>query len=224
METFRFLTDNQLLHEQHFSSKTKTFADYGLHTDEVTLKRPPTPPANPQNPYEQPKVPDMIRVTSKHPEMRFVDTTFGYVNLFPFLLQIIDAQHPTLGVILTNLKDRELLWTDFGLRSLAKSSPLYLKRNTEHDPPYWRGQIWININYLALKSLHYYSRVNGPYADQAKEIYQDLRKNVVTNIIKQYRVSGYLWEQYNDQTGKGSGCYPFTGWTALFVAIMAEKY
>lgn len=223
-ETFRYLTDNQLLHEQHFSTKTKTFADFGLHTDAVTLKRPPTPPPNPQNPYEQPKVPDMIRVTSKQPEMRFVDTTFGYVNLFPFLLQIIDAHHPSLGALLNKLKNPELLWTEFGLRSLAKSSPLYLKRNTEHDPPYWRGQIWININYLAVRSLHFYSRIDGPYADQAKEIYQELRKNVVSNIIKQYKTTGYIWEQYNDQTGKGSGCYPFTGWSALFVAMMSEKY
>lgn len=223
-ETYYYLTDNRLLHEQHYSTKSKTFADYGFHTDSVSLKRPPPTPSSSQNPYEQPTVPDMIRVASNHPEMRFVDTTFGYVNLFPFLLQIIDAQHPSLGITLKKLKDRELLWTDYGLRSLAKSSPLYMKRNTEHDPPYWRGQIWININYLALRSLHHYMRADGPYADQAKEIYQELRKNVVSNVIKQYKVTGYLWEQYNDQTGKGSGCYPFTGWSALFVTIMAEKY
>lgn len=223
-ETFYFLTDNQLLFEQHFSSRSKTFADYGLHTDFVSLKRPPPPPSGTQNPYEQPAVPDMIRVTSKHPEMRFVDTTFGYVNLFPFLLQIVDAQHPSLGIMLKKIRDPELLWTDYGLRSLAKTSPLYMKRNTEHDPPYWRGQIWININYLALRSLHHYMKVEGPFAEQAKEIYQELRQNVVTNVIKQYKQTGYIWEQYNDQTGKGSGCYPFTGWSALFVTIMAEKY
>lgn len=224
-ETYHFLTDNVLLHQQHYSPKTKTFADYGLHTDSVALKRPPPPPIkNPQNPYEQPKIPDMVRVTSAHPEMRFVDTTFGYVNLFPFLLQIIDASNPSLGVILDKIKEPALLWTDYGLRSLAKNSPLYMKRNTEHDPPYWRGQIWININYLALKSLFHYMHVDGPFAEQAKKIYEDLRNNVVNNVIKQYKTTGYVWEQYNDETGKGSGCYPFTGWSALIVAIMSEKY
>ncbi|KOB68606.1 putative glucosidase i, partial [Operophtera brumata] len=54
-------------------------------------------------------------------------------------------------------------------RSLSKSSPFYMRRNTEHDPPYWRGQ-------------------------------------------------------YSDKDGKGSGCRPFTGWTALLVLIMAEDY
>lgn len=88
----------------------------------------------------------------------------------------------------------------------------------------WRGQIWININYLALRSLHHYMQIDGPFADQAKDIYRELRNNVVSNVIKQYRETGYIWEQYNDETGKGSGCYPFTGWSALFVTIMAEKY
>lgn len=64
----------------------------------------------------------------------------------------------------------------------------------------------------------------GRYSEQAKEIYSELRKNVVSNIIKQYKQTGYIWEQYNDETGKGSGCYPFTGWSALYVLIMAEKY
>lgn len=224
-ETFKFLSDNQLLFDQHLSTRTNTFADFGLHTDSVSLKRPPPPPLkSPSNPYEQPQVPDMIRVAFGHPELKLVDSTFGYVNLFPVLLQILDSKHPSMGVLLKKIRDPELLWTNFGLRSLSKSSPLYMKRNTEHDPPYWRGQIWINMNYLALKSLRYYSQIAGPHAALAKEIYLELRKNVVTNIIGQYEKTGFIWEQYNDETGKGSGCYPFTGWSALFVMIMSEKY
>jgi mannosyl-oligosaccharide glucosidase len=224
-ETFYYLSDNQLLQEQHYSVKAKNYADFGLHTDSVSLKRPPSPPQNPNNPYDRPQQADMIRVVFGNPETRFVDTTFGYVNLFPFLLQIIEPENKILGTILTKLRDPELLWTNYGLRSLAKSSPLYMKRNTEHDPPYWRGQIWININYLVLKSLHHYMHQSGsPYAEQAKDVYKELRNNIVTNIIRQYKLTGYVWEQYNDQSGKGSGCYPFTGWSALFVMIMSEKY
>lgn len=60
---------------------------------------------------------------------------------------------------------------------------MYMKRNTEHDPPYWRGQIWINMNYLAVAALHHYSKVensgeNGPLA---ASIYKRLRKNVIGN-------------------------------------------
>lgn len=101
---------------------------------------------------------------------------------------------------------------------------MYEKRNTEHDPPYWRSAIWININYLALKSLKHYSTVEGPSKQKANQIYNDLRKVVVDNILKNYENTGYIWEQYNDNTGRGQGSHPFTGWSALVVSIMAEIY
>ena len=36
--------------------------------------------------------------------------------------------------------------------------------------------------------------------------------------------TGYVWEQYNDRTGEGQGCKPFTGWSALTVLMMGETY
>ena len=47
--------------------------------------------------------------------------------------------------------------------------------NTEHDPPYWRGAIWLNMNYLAVRALHYYSTAKGPYHSEASQLYQELR-------------------------------------------------
>ncbi|XP_037937981.1 alpha-glucosidase 2 [Teleopsis dalmanni] len=221
-ETASFLTDNKLLNEQHLSPFTESYADWGLHTDSVVLKRPQVTQKNQQK-YQQQQL-EMVRVTLKQPDYKFVDTTNGYVNLFPFLLEILEHDSPYLGKILLDIHNPAKLWTQFGLRSLSKLSPLYNKRNTEHDPPYWRGPIWININYLVLKALRHYGKIEGPYAAQARDIYNELRENVVGNIFKEYQRSGYIWEQYDDTTGHGKGCNPFTGWSALVVLIMAEHY
>ena len=87
-----------------------------------------------------------------------------------------------------------------------------------------KGAVWININYLTLKSLKFYSTTEGPYKEKAKRIYTELRQAIINNILKNYEENGYIWEQYNDKTGKGQGTHPFTGWSSLVVAIMAEIY
>ena len=56
-------------------------------------------------------------------------------------------------------------------------------------------------------------------------LYTMLREAVVGRcMMKQYYRTGYVWEQYNDVTGDGQGCKPFTGWSALTVLIMGETY
>ena len=99
-----------------------------------------------------------------------------------------------------------------------------MARNTEHDPPYWRGPIWININFLAVRALSHYANTEGPYRKQAQSVYDKLRAAVIGNVIKEYERTGYIWEQYNDKTGEGQGCRPFTGWSALTVLMMGETY
>jgi len=90
----------------------------------------------------------------------------------------------------------------------------------------FRGPIWIPINYLALASLHHYSKpsVGGSYALRVARLYKSLRQNVVNTVVGQYLSTGYFWEQYDDRTGEGIRGHPFTGWTALVVSIMSEKY
>ncbi|XP_066581367.1 uncharacterized protein GCS1 isoform X2 [Prorops nasuta] len=218
-ETFDYLSDNQLLNQLHWSPSTQAYADYGLHTNKVKLERPSIPSHTP--PQVQP---EKVRVVLEDPILKYVDTSFGYVSLFPFILQIIEPTSSQLDKILDDLKNPNLLWTKFGLRSLAKTSPLYMKYNTEHDAPYWRGAIWMNLNYLTVRATHYYSKVDGPYQPKAKKIYNELRQNLIQNVIKQYNISGYIWENYGDNQGDGKGSHPFTGWTSLVVLLMAEIY
>ncbi|XP_072941314.1 mannosyl-oligosaccharide glucosidase isoform X2 [Epargyreus clarus] len=210
------LGDEALLNELHWSPHTQTYADYGLHTDGVRLVRQQSKHAN-----EMGKV---VRSVTVPPQPRLVTSAYGYVSLFPMLLKVLRPDSDNLGKILQDLDKPDLLWSPYGLRSLSKSAPLYMKRNTEHDPPYWRGQVWININYLALSALKHYATEAGPHAARAGELHKKLRDNVVGNIISEYKRTGYLWEQYSGENGRGSGSRPFTGWTALVVLMMADEY
>ena len=198
------------LDELHWAPELGVFADFGNHTKAVQLK--PRPPQG------------LMRVVGRpHPHLQYVDA-LGYVSLFPFLLRLLDPNSPRLGPMLDVLADRRQLWSPFGLRSLAASSPFYSQRNSEHDPPYWRGAVWLNVNYLALGALHYYGHLEGPHQARAARLHGELRANLVGNVRRQYQATGFLWEQYSDQDGRGMGCRPFQGWTSLVLLAMAEDY
>ncbi len=216
--TFNYLSDNKLLDKLHWSPKLNAYCDYGNHTKFVDLQ---------QRHIRRESGSQMhtIRVVKSRqgPSLKFV-SAYGYVSLFPFLLKLLHPSSPKLKQILEDLRKPELLWTNYGLRSLAKNDPMYMKRNTEHDPPYWRGPIWINMNFLAISALHHYANIEGPQQQLSSEIYGQLRQNLIDNIFNNYMSTGYIWEQYNDSTGRGQGCYPFTGWSALVTLIMGESY
>ncbi|KAJ3546770.1 hypothetical protein NMY22_g1929 [Coprinellus aureogranulatus] len=144
----------------------------------------------------------------------------GYLSLFPFLHSLLPSDSPHLGAILDLMRDPEHLWSPYGLRSLSASHPEFGKGEN-----YWKGPIWIQMNYLALSALHKkYAVEPGPYQEKAKEIYKELRRNVVDNVVKEYERTGYVWEQYDPLTGEGKRSHPFTGWTSLTALILAEKY
>ncbi|KAF2534529.1 hypothetical protein F2Q70_00030679 [Brassica cretica] len=120
------------------------------------------------------------------------------------------------------ISNKSIVWSDYGLLSLGKTSSLYMKYNTEHEAPYWRGAIWMNMNYMILSSLHHYSIVDGPYMDKARTIYEELRSNLIRNVVRNYDQTGYIWEHYDQTKGTGEGGRVFTGWSALILLIMSE--
>ncbi|KAF0692936.1 Aste57867_16047 [Aphanomyces stellatus] len=148
----------------------------------------------------------------------------GYVSFFPLFLQLLQPDSPILRPLLANLV-RHLL-SPHGLLSLSPSDLYFERPNAPGDAPYWRGPIWININYLAIKSFHHYAAHATDAATRAHfaAAYDQLRHGVVASITHEYATTGYLYEQYNQRTGQGQRCHPFTGWTALIVNILAEKY
>ena len=159
----------------------------------------------------------------------------GYISIFPFLTGLLPPESPRLKAILDLISDPEELWSDYGLRSLSKSDEFY-----GTDENYWRSPIWINMNYLAVKSLYVshniYLQIRqiypinivqdiaiqpGPHKSQAASTYTSLRKNLVENVFNQWEGTGFAWEQYNPETGAGQRTQHFTGWTSLVVKIMA---
>ncbi|KAM6132367.1 mannosyl-oligosaccharide glucosidase [Pterocles gutturalis] len=215
----RALSDNALLDRLHWAPRLGAFADYGNHSAAVALRWQTVPVA----PGRPPPPPRLVREVREAPQPGFVGA-LGYVSLFPLLLQLLRPDSPRLPAVLATMRSERQLWSPFGLRSLAADSPLYMQRNTQHDPPYWRGPVWVNINYLALRALHGYARAEGPQRARAAELYQELRHNLLSNVYQQHAESGFLWEQYSDRTGRGQGCRPFAGWSALVVLVMAEDY
>lgn len=145
----------------------------------------------------------------------------GYISLFPFLTKMMDPNEiDKIGKLVNVISDPHELWSDFGIRSVSKSDPNY--RTGEN---YWKSPIWININYLVLDSLKHYKQVCGsnmPKLLQEKigTTYHDLRRNVVENVFKQWKTTGFVWEQYDDETGDAKGAKNFLGWTSTVILMM----
>ena len=92
------------------------------------------------------------------------------------LLGLLLPDSPHLGAILDMMRDPEHLWSPYGLRSLSLSHPEFGKGEN-----YWKGPIWIQMNYLALQSLYKVS--NEPYidaeVDRELDIYRRMRRKKV---------------------------------------------
>ena len=114
------------------------------------------------------------------------------------------------------------------------------QENAPGDAPYWRGSVWMPVNFLALRALSHYAK--HPTASRelqglANETYAQLRANLLATVLGGWEnpsrgkegqgeggTEGSLWEHYDDKTGRGLRSHPFTGWTALILNIMAEQY
>ncbi|KAI9095920.1 glycoside hydrolase, partial [Phlyctochytrium arcticum] len=206
----------------YFSKSLKEVAtELGMEADVKTL--------------EEDRVQMMDLLLNKHwdaPSSSFTDLTRdengtlipvihkGYITLFPLLLGLLSPDSPHLGALLNLIHDPAELWTEYGVASLSQRDAYF---GTGEN--YWRGPVWLNINYLVLESLwKNYMNHPGPYQTQAKQIYTELRDRLMKNIFKEYQRTGYVWEQYSPIDGTGKRSHPFTGWTSLIVLIMAEMY
>ncbi|KAK5105745.1 hypothetical protein LTR62_002194 [Meristemomyces frigidus] len=139
----------------------------------------------------------------------------GYISLFPFMTGLVSPDSEHLGDILDLISDPKELWSEHGIRSLSQTDALY---GTEEN--YWRSPVWINMNYLILDNLLKSAQSPGPHQPRATKIYNALRFNLVETVYNSWAETGFAWEQYHPDTGKGQRTQHFTGWTSLVVKIM----
>ncbi|KAL0207634.1 hypothetical protein P9112_012262 [Eukaryota sp. TZLM1-RC] len=148
-------------------------------------------------------------------DKRIVLAYQGYVGLFPVLFCHLNADDSRLSDVLNVVLDESALLSSAGVRSLSKTSKYF---GTGEN--YWRGPVWININYLLLKALRQCYWDNN----QARVAYQSIRERIITNINNDYSKTGYLFEQYNPIGGEGQKNYPFYGWSSLVLNILNESF
>jgi len=143
----------------------------------------------------------------------------GYVNLFPFLLGLLSPM--TDGALIRGtleLMESELA-SDFGLLSLSPRDGNFGK-----SEDYWRGNIWANINLLAIGSLgEYGKRLATSEPDLSRRmnaLSARLRSGWLSHAISAWKFSNGPREYLRPGNGEGGGVYPFAGWTAASIVLL----
>lgn len=142
------------------------------------------------------------------------NNNLGYISLFPLFFGLVKDES-ILKQYFKLILDNNQLWSEFGIRSLSKNNRFFGTGDN-----YWRGSIWIPINFLLLRGLKtFYQNF-----DEGKKIYISLRDNLIRNLVKNFEITGHIWENYNSITGTGQREPGFCGWSALITLIIKEEY
>ncbi|KAK9469490.1 glycoside hydrolase [Lipomyces arxii] len=140
----------------------------------------------------------------------------GYVSLIPFMVGLVPSDR--VGSIVKKIRDPDGLWSNHGIRSLSLRDSVF-----GTDENYWRGSVWIHMNYMILTALeNYYDDpdIDSDVRSLMSDTYQKLRVNIVDTVFKEWQETGFAFEQYEQATGKGKGVKHFLGWTSLTTMIM----
>ncbi|CDW90142.1 mannosyl-oligosaccharide glucosidase [Stylonychia lemnae] len=213
----------------------------GLFTDRIIYHDDPTP----DNIFDKPQVESsqhilrlrdsrrldvsssQSKVARKYRQINQFSPHQGIVNLFPVALNGFQGMIERLDDHLMFGVDTETLNSPYGLRGVSAQDMEYFP-----GTGYWRGPVWISVNYLVLRGLYKYyldyTPVNPLSEDGTiktpKDFYQQLRQKIVQVVYDNWEPQHLLYENFNDVTGKGQSSHPFSGWTTLVLLIMNERY
>ncbi len=108
---------------------------------------------------------------------------------------------------------KDYLWSDFGIRTLAKNDPDYNNRNIIKPYSNWQGPIWPIANYMYLQAL-----LNYGFQKEAIELAQKISRLVISDI----KTSGGMHENYDAETGKPLAAPNFVSWNLLVGNMLYE--
>jgi mannosyl-oligosaccharide glucosidase len=102
----------------------------------------------------------------------------GIINLFPVAFGLV-SDESKLESSLKFAADVEEVFSPYGLRGVSKQDEQYYP-----GTGYWRGPVWVSVNYLFLRGLNMFyqdANVDLSSANQniqnATELYDQLRRN-----------------------------------------------
>lgn len=153
--------------------------------------------------------------TSYGERVKIFSPHLGYINLFPMFFGSIPNGSPAIKKLISLLRSNTALWSRYGIRSLSVTDPHFFGGER-----YWTEPVWININYLILRSLKLYYWKEPDAAD----LYVKLRDALIQVVGENWERTHTFWENYSSIVGTGQRSTGFTGWTALIVLIMSEIY
>lgn len=147
----------------------------------------------------------------------------GIVNFWPLFYGLIDSED-LVSDMLKIATDPQQMMSEFGMRSLSKNDQFY-----RNSPDYFRGNIFVHLNYMLLRGLKLYyinedESTESDFSRQVRNAYSQIREKIVETVFEQWRRDHQFWEMYDSETGQGRGTEKFNGWTSLILLIQSELY
>lgn len=105
------------------------------------------------------------------------------------------------------------MWSNYGVRTLAKDDKEYNNINMIKPHSNWQGPVWPIANYFYLQALLRYG-----FQQEAITLAERITNLVITDIQK----SGGMHENYDAETGKPLAAPNFVSWNLLVGNMLAE--
>ncbi len=136
-----------------------------------------------------------------------IDCWSGFLAMWAGIATPAQAQR----IVEENLLKTELFYGEYGIRTLAKTEPMY-RIVKSGNPSCWLGPVWGISNYLCFRGLVKYG-----FDKEA----QDLAERTIRLFGEDLAQNGLLHEYYDPETGKGLNNPGFQNWNLLVNNMIA---